>query len=482
MLEKEMRNLVVMNEELHRAAAKEQAYFLDHASFTRAGEIVETSYLPKVYDAETLEHFQEILRVSYGIVEKVIKHYIEDPEYRKIFGFPKEIEELICIPNLYDSYFPQGRFDIFYHEEDRSFGFCEINADGTGAMNRQNELFTSMDYNAVYQELLEKYDMTYFDPLECCVCEILKLYETYEKKVENPNIAIVDFVYDGSSYAEWSEFARRFRREGHRAVICDIRNLKYRNGHLYTPSGMQVDLILRRAVTTDIIKYFDEVQDFIQAVKDQNVCLMGSFCTQVVHNKMFSVALHLPETAKIMTDEENDFIKQHFPYTAVVSEDNYQEFLKDKDRWILKPEDSYCCGGIYTGPDVPEEMWEEILKKCAAQQYIIQALYPYEKTTNIDVRPYPHEFKLQDGSDVKPFEEGHEEEETAEEKKQELFEAARPHSMQADDLYEGFRDHINMTGLYVFNGQFGGIFHRQAVGSAIISEVNERSMPTLFIV
>ena len=54
--------------------------------------------------------------------------------------------------------------------------------------------------------------------------------------------------------------------------------------------------------------------------------------------------------------------------------------------------------------------------------------------------------------------------------------------MQADDLYEGFRDHINMTGLYVFNGQFGGIFHRQAVGSAIISEVNERSMPTLFIV
>ena len=482
MLEKEMRNLVVMNEELRRAAAKEQAYFLDHASFTRAGEIVETSYLPKVYDAETLAHFQEILRVSYGIVEKVIKQYIKDPEYRKIFGFPKEIEELICIPNLYDSYFPQGRFDIFYHEEDRSFGFCEINADGTGAMNRQNELFTSMDYNAVYQELLENYDMTYFDPLECCVCEILKLYETYEKKVENPNIAIVDFVYDGSSYAEWSEFARRFRREGHRAVICDIRNLQYRNGHLYTPSGMQVDLILRRAVTTDIIKYFDEVQDFIQAVKDQNVCLMGSFCTQVVHNKMFSVALHLPETAKIMTDEENAFIKEHFPYTAVVSEDNYQDFLKDKDRWILKPEDSYCCGGIYTGPDVPEELWEETLKKCAAQQYIIQALYPYEKTTNIDVRPYPHEFKLQDGSDVKPFEEGHAEEETAEEKKQELFDAARPHSMQADDLYEGFRDHINMTGIYVFNGQFGGIFHRQAVGSAIISEVNERSMPTLFIV
>ena len=40
----------------------------------------------------------------------------------------------------------------------------------------------------------------------------------------------------------------------------------------------------------------------------------------------------------------------------------------------------------------------------------------------------------------------------------------------------------NSSSPSLFNGQFGGIFHRQAVGSAIISEVNERSMPTLFIV
>ena len=143
-------------------------------------------------------------------------------------------------------------------------------------------------------------------------------------------------------------------------------------------------------------------RDFIQAVRDQNVCLMGSFCTQVVHNKMFSVALHLPETAKIMTDEENDFIKAAFPIYGSGQRGQLSGVLNDKDRWILKPEDSYCCGGIYTGPDVPQELWEDTLKKCAAQQYIIQELYPYEKTTNIDVRPYPHEFKLQDGSDVKP--------------------------------------------------------------------------------
>ena len=65
----------------------------------------------------------------------MIKEYLKNPSYRKLFPFSRKLEELILIPNGYQSLLPIARFDIFYNEENGNFKFCEINTDGTSAMN-----------------------------------------------------------------------------------------------------------------------------------------------------------------------------------------------------------------------------------------------------------------------------------------------------------------------------------------------------------
>ena len=81
---------------------------------------------------------------------------------------------------------------------------------------------------------------------------------------------------------------------------------------------MQVDSIYRRAVTSDIMKHYEEVGDFIAAVKDNAVCLIGDFRTQIAHNKILYKILHLPQTQVFLTEEENAFLKAHVPMTYTI--------------------------------------------------------------------------------------------------------------------------------------------------------------------
>ena len=88
---------------------------------------------------------RRILRISINwdmmisITNKITNRYIEDKEFRKKFGFPKLIEDLIQIDNGYDINVPIGRFDIFYKDYD-NFKFCELNTDGSSAMNEDNTI------------------------------------------------------------------------------------------------------------------------------------------------------------------------------------------------------------------------------------------------------------------------------------------------------------------------------------------------------
>ena len=55
--------------------------------------------------------------------------------------------------------------------------------------------------------------------------------------------------------------------------------------------------------------HYDEVQPFIQAVRDGNVCLLGDFRTQIVHNKIFYQVVQREETLALLTEGERQFVK-----------------------------------------------------------------------------------------------------------------------------------------------------------------------------
>ena len=432
----EYKEYILSHEEECKASGAAIKEYLDHSTAAYNGLVVHTLHIPKIFTEKEIEYFRWIVKTTYGIVTKVIREYIDNPQYRAYYPFSKELEELILVPNLYDSLLPVARFDIFFNEEDWSFKFCEINTDGTSAMNEDYVLNQALEHNDVHQEMLKKYSFDTFELYDSLVESFMKLYDTYKKKVEHPYVVITDFM-DHCCVNEFKEFARRFQKAGYETEICNIRDMTYRDGVLYSAAGHPIDLIYRRAVTCDIMAHYDEVQPFIQAVKDQNVCVMGSICTQIPHNKWLFKMLHDQATLQFLTDEEQQFVKDHIPYTNLMDSRfcKMEDILDDKDRWIIKPLDSYASRGVFAGIDYNDADWEDIIHRHWNKNYIYQEYYHPYRTDNICFR----------------------------------------------DAHPEFHPYTNMSGLYVYNGEFAGIYSRLSTGGIISSQYNERAVATLVL-
>ena len=119
----------------------------------------------------------------------------------------------------------------------------------------------------------------------------------------------MDFLEKGSSSAEFEAFREAFQRAGCTAYVAEIRTLRYEGGNLLTEDGHVIDAVYRRAVTSDIMANMETVQPFLAAVRDRNVCLIGDFCTQVVHDKVLFRILHDPRTAAFLREEDNAYYR-----------------------------------------------------------------------------------------------------------------------------------------------------------------------------
>ena len=162
-IRKEYQTIIEANLEENRAAAWKTREYLLHSSVAYHGRCVRTLQIPKVFTPAALEDFRQIVRITYGIFQKVIREYLDNPAYRQLFPFSRELEELILVPSLYDSLLPIARFDIFYNEETGDFKFCEINTDGTSAMNEDYVLNRALDLNPAHQSMKRQHAFGTFE-------------------------------------------------------------------------------------------------------------------------------------------------------------------------------------------------------------------------------------------------------------------------------------------------------------------------------
>lgn len=426
------------NRKEHEESGKEALDYLDHSTAKYHGKTIYSLYVPKLLNEKTVEVFRQTAETMAGIMRKVIVEYRKNAEYRKLFGFDKEVEQLIIHDPLYENVLPVCRVDIFYNEADDSFYFCELNTDGSSSMNEDRELCIAFEKTLLYRELSKQFKVKGFELFDSLATSFLENYRTYPYHVEHPNVAVVDFLELGCSLEEFKQFAASFERQGCKAVVCDIRDLHLENDGLYTKDGMRIDLIYRRAVTSDICDRKEQIKDFMEAVISHKVCCMGSFCTQVVHDKSLFYILRNSMTKQILTEEENAFVEEHIPYTEELRDDTIREnaLLDEKDKWIIKPKNSYGARGIFAGVSCTQEQWENAVDINKNGNYVMQRfIMPYQ-TYNIDFHK------------------------------------------ENDEL----RKYSNLTGLYVYNGKFAGVYSRQSNKEIISSEYDENDIATIRLI
>lgn len=422
----------------NRVAALEIGNLLEASPLNYNGVFDKTVHIPKVYDQATIDRFQKIAGITYRIFSKTIDEYRSNPEFRALFPFSKELEELILLPIPYESRLPIARFDLFYYEDTGDFKFCEINTDGTAAMVRDLEYRKVLDRNPAHRAVSAIYDLEPFEVFDSWVETFLRIYSTYSKKVDHPNVAIVDIMANATT-GDFDEFQRRFLAAGVDCEIVDIRDLKYRYGALWSPSGKKVDAIYRRAVTADIMDHYEECADFIAAAKDDAVFFAGSFATQVIHTKWLFYVLHHPMSKAFLTEEEQDFVAKHVPLTLELSEEyiSLEEVRANKDKYMLKPMDAYASKGVYaSGRECTQEEWDRVTGELYGTGMICQEYCEQYLTENID-------FAWGDGQ---------------------------------------WHPYINMPGLYTYDGVFHGFLMRMAAdGKIIVAHENERTVPVFVV-
>ncbi|WP_432665829.1 glutathionylspermidine synthase family protein [Wukongibacter baidiensis] len=338
------------------------------------GKPVPFLYMPKFYTEEDLDRFKKLTSTLMTILRKVIDRYIEDQSFREKFGFSKLLEDLILTEHGYNAKVPMARIDIFY-KEDGSFKFCELNADGSSAMNEDRELSRILSDTVAFKEMENKYDIKSFELFDTWVKESVSIFREFNSSIEKPNVAIVDFNDKGSPN-EFEIFKEAFKRNGYNAEIVDARDLKYQDGELYS-DDMKIDFVYRRLVTRDLMERADEIPDLIKAAIEGKVCIIGPIKSQIIHNKIIFKILHDSYTTNFLTEEEVKFIKDHIPYTAKFDGEgfDYNELITDKDKYILKPMDLYASRGVYAGRDFSSEEWKKRLKECHGNDYLIQEYY-----------------------------------------------------------------------------------------------------------
>lgn len=402
------------------------------------GYYVHTLYMPKMFTEKMADYFNEISSVMYGILEKVIHEYQNNSEYRKLFGFEERLERLILRPNHYGCALPIARIDIFFNEDDFSFKFCEFNADGSSAMNEDKELNQAIKLTSTYNEFIKKYNVRTFELFNSWVKAFMDIYRTYDRAVENPYVAIVDF-FNGDISREFTTFKKAFEDNGIECEICEITELRYEDGKLLSPAGRQINAIYRRAVTCDIMRNYDKVLPFIHAAENNDVCLIGDFKTQVIHNKIVFKVLHDDMTSAFLTDEEVQFIKEHIPYTASLTQEQVKkhDVLNTKDKWVIKPEDSYASKGVYAGVEgMTDEEWEKEVMENIDNHYLLQEYCEPYATWNIDI---------------------------------------------THDENAKYKKYSNITGIYMYGGEMAGLYSRIAKNSIISTQYSEMSLPTIIV-
>lgn len=335
-------------------------------------EEIPTLYDAYFYNQEDYKIYEDMIDIFMSIVEKVTKEYVENKSYRKIFDLDPLTEKLILKDPGYNISTPIARFDVMYDGRE-DYKFCELNTDGSSAMLEDKSLADLMKETKAIEKLKEKYEIEHIDLLQTLVDSIEDLYYKAKNTRKKINIAIVDIIeFDN---IEFKTIQKLFEKKGHNCKIADLKDLKRKEDGLYI-EDMKIDLVYRRLVTSDLIENKEIGKDLIESYLNDEIMTIGSFRSTLFYTKDIFRILRLKESQKILSEKENEFIKKHIPYTEKFSyQKDKEKILENKDKYILKPIQSYASHGIYVGKEHDKKEFEKILEEIKDKNYIYQEYY-----------------------------------------------------------------------------------------------------------
>lgn len=327
------------------------------------------------------EQYERLVRFSEAIArvfEKVAEALVETPSLMERVRLRESERKLALVDPGFRFAAVNARLDAFLHNDE--IKFVEYNAENPSSLPDQsglNRLLSSLDAFASFSE---HYRLTEFDPVAALLTALVETYREWGG-TGAPRIAILDWP-DLPTEPEFRYLRDYFKERGCPAIICEPDELEYTEGRLRC-GEFQIDLVYKRVVIHELLAHAEDSHPLLRAYRNHHVCLVNPFRCKIVHKKAAFELLTDEEFDGWFSASEREVINESVPWTRSLHErktkrrgrvvDLIEHVRKNRDDFILKPNDDYGGRGIFLGKNVEQREWEEALTLALADgDYVVQ--------------------------------------------------------------------------------------------------------------
>jgi hypothetical protein len=234
------------------------------------------------------------------------------------------------------------------------------------------------------KEFRRRYTLTRVGGKKPFLSALLKAYKMFAVNFgtkPKPNVAILEFR-DPTGRSEYEIYRDYFRAEGFPTELVSPDQLEYRNGVLRS-GNFDIDLIYRRISVQEFLLRFTLNHPLVQAYRDNKVCIVNSFRSELSHKKaMFALLTDETLTAKFPIHERKA-IREHVPWTRVVKagktqyrdetiEDLIEYIKQNREKLVLRPNDEYSDMHSFIGYEHDEGSWARAIREALRAPYVVQ--------------------------------------------------------------------------------------------------------------
>jgi hypothetical protein len=329
---------------------------------------------------------------------KVQRAALADPVFRSQFRLAGWEEALIQVDPGFSASSPTARMDSFITTDLSSpqpgpqpgeagvgLYFAEYNAETPAAAAYNDvlsEVFLALPVMGAFQR---RFEVRPLPGRHHVLHALLDSYRQWEDAfghvVERPRIAILDWR-EVPTYSEFMLFQDYFASQDFECVIADPRQLEYRSGQLLVDGITPVHLIYKRVLLSELVTREGIEHPVIRAVREHAVCMVNPFACKLLHKKASLAVLSDEANQDLFSPEECRAIENYIPWTRNVTErytsfkgqeiDLLPHLSRNKDEFVLKPNDEYGGKGIVLGWETGQSQWESALRTALAEPYIVQ--------------------------------------------------------------------------------------------------------------
>jgi uncharacterized circularly permuted ATP-grasp superfamily protein len=295
--------------------------------------------------------------------EQLARAATGDPALFEALGLSEAEIDLVSIDPGPGPASTAARADAFLLPD--SLEFAEYNAESPAGPAYSQRLAELFDDHPLMTRFKESYDVRYYRPIADLLDALMQTYREWGGTTSPPHMAIVDWR-DVPTYTEFELLRDAFTAAGVPTTIHDPRDLAF-DGRTLSAGGRRIDIVYRRVLINDIVARPDECRALVDAYRARAVLVANNLRCKFAHKKAFFAMLTDDRYRRLFDTADLTAIRAHVPWTRMVDAPIADRVRRERDRFVLKPNDEYGGSGVTLGWDTNEREWDAALDRAVRE-------------------------------------------------------------------------------------------------------------------